>query len=97
LAVAALRNAPVLEGASLAEVYAAQVGELGLEASSAYRAAEYQEMVVQEVEDQLSSVSGVSVDEEMIRLMEYQWAYEAAARLIQSSREMIQAVLDLVR
>jgi len=40
------------------------------------------------------SVSGVSLDEEMTKLIQYQQAYSAAAKLIQSSDEMMQTLLS---
>jgi flagellar hook-associated protein 1 len=97
LDMVALRDAKVLNGSTLESAYATSVAELGLEASAAYRGGEYQDLVVAQLREQRSSVSGVSLDEEMMRLMEYQWAYEAAARLIQTGQEMLQTILDIKR
>ncbi len=40
-------------------------------------------------------VSGVSLDEEMTRLVQVQQAYDAAARIISTVDEMMQTVLSL--
>jgi flagellar hook-associated protein 1 FlgK len=43
-----------------------------------------------------SSVSGVNVDEELVRLMQQQQAYAAAARLVTVADEMARAILQMV-
>ena len=42
-------------------------------------------------------VSGVSLDEEAARLMQYQQAYQAAARLIATAQTLFDTVLDAAR
>ncbi|MCG8442668.1 MAG: hypothetical protein MI723_12760, partial [Caulobacterales bacterium] len=41
-------------------------------------------------------VEGVNVDEELIKLTEFQQAYNASARLIQAASEMTDTLLSLV-
>jgi|HubBroStandDraft_1064217.scaffolds.fasta_scaffold00132_26 flagellar hook-associated protein 1 FlgK len=48
-----------------------------------------------QLNDQLGSISGVNVDEETTNLMNYQRAYEAAARVITTVDELTQSVLDM--
>jgi flagellar hook-associated protein 1 len=48
-----------------------------------------------QLNDQLGSVSGVNLDEETTNLMNYQRAYEAAARVITTVDELTQSVLDM--
>ena len=43
------------------------------------------------------SVSGVSVDEEMVQLVQFQHAYEAAAKLVVTVDEMLDTIIGLVR
>jgi flagellar hook-associated protein 1 FlgK len=45
--------------------------------------------------DYQSSVSGVSLEEEEIRLLAYQHAYQAAARFINLVDELMQDLLDM--
>ncbi len=97
LDVLALRDAPLLDGESLERAWATAVSGLGVEASGAYRVADYQDQVVEQLEQQRSSTSGVNLDEEMIKLLEYQWAYQAAARLIQTGRDMMQSLIEMMR
>jgi flagellar hook-associated protein 1 FlgK len=95
LAIAALRDEGMVDDATAEGYYAAIVGELGVEAAGSYNGAEYQDIVVQQLRDQQSSVSGVNLDEEMVNLMKYQWAYQAAAQLIQTGSEMMQTIIEL--
>jgi flagellar hook-associated protein 1 len=48
-----------------------------------------------QLNDQLGSVSGVNLDEETTNLMNYQRAYEAAARVVTTVDELTQSVLDM--
>jgi len=41
--------------------------------------------------------SGVSIDEEMTSLIKFQYAYQAAARLINVADEMFQSILGIVQ
>jgi flagellar hook-associated protein 1 FlgK len=96
LAVASLRDTPLVGSSTAEGAFAALVAEVGVEASRAYNNSEYQNAVVQQLEDHMSATSGVNLDEEMINLMKYQSAYEAASKLIVTAQEMLQAILDLV-
>ena len=42
------------------------------------------------------SISGVSLDEEMINLIKYQNAYTAAAKLISIADELMESVLNMI-
>jgi len=54
-----------------------------------------QQSIVAQVVAQRESVSGVSLDEEAINLMQYQRAYEAAARFLKVADEMTQTLIAL--
>jgi flagellar hook-associated protein 1 FlgK len=43
------------------------------------------------------SASGVSLDEELTKLMTYQKAYEGAAKVINMGTQMLDTVLGLIR
>ena len=56
----------------------------------------HQSDMMAQLENQRESVSGVSLDEEMINLIKFQNAYTAAAKLITTADEMMQTVLQMV-
>jgi flagellar hook-associated protein 1 FlgK len=58
---------------------------------------DHQESAMTIMEQQRESRSGVSIDEELTKLMKYQYAYQAAARLISVADEMFQDILGVVK
>jgi flagellar hook-associated protein 1 FlgK len=52
--------------------------------------------MVHQLENYRESISGVSIDEEMVNLVRYQNAYQAAAKLITTADEMMQTVLNMI-
>ena len=56
----------------------------------------HQSNMLAQLENQRESVSGVSLDEEMINLIKFQNAYTAAAKLITTADEMMQTILQMV-
>ena len=93
-----LRETRIMSGNSVSvdDFYAAMMETLGVLSQEATFMRENQEFMVQQLENERSSISGVSLDEEMTNLIRYQHAYEAAARLVQSVDEMMEAVLEMV-
>ena len=71
------------------------VSSIGIESQSAQRAREYNEIIVSELNASRDSISAVSLDEELTKLIEYQHAYTAAAKLITTADEMLQVLIDL--
>jgi flagellar hook-associated protein 1 FlgK len=51
--------------------------------------------MVQNLENYRQQVSGVSLDEEMVNLVKFQHAYNAAAKLITTADEMMDEILAL--
>ncbi|MDY6864224.1 MAG: flagellar hook-associated protein FlgK [Thermodesulfobacteriota bacterium] len=73
------------------------VSEVGLFAQNIERELKHQENVVDHIKNRISSLSGVSLDEEMTNLIKYQQAYNAAAKLIIVSDEMLNTLLNIRR
>jgi flagellar hook-associated protein 1 FlgK len=80
---------------TFSEFYNALVGDVGRAVEDADTQVEHQSTMLQHLGSYRESVSGVSLDEEMINLMNYQSAYEAAAKLIQTADELLQTVIDM--
>ena len=76
--------------------YAANLsGAIATKASNADTAATSAAAVATETQSRLSSAEGVNVDQEMISLTTYQQAYNASARLVQASKDMFTALLNI--
>lgn len=80
--------------ATLDEFYRAFVGQLGIEARYYRGAEETFRALLQQAENQRKSESGVSLDEEMTRMIQYQQAYSAAARVITTMDEILDTLIN---
>ena len=78
------------------DYYGAIVRDVGNEVLKSEAAYNHQSSMVTQLENQRESVSGVSLDEEMINLIKFQNAYTAAARLITTSDEMMETILQML-
>jgi flagellar hook-associated protein 1 len=72
------------------------VGSIGIESQSITREREYKETIQDEMNATRDNISAVSLDEEMADLIKYQQAYTAAAKLITTSEEMLETILNTV-
>jgi flagellar hook-associated protein 1 len=80
---------------TIEDYYHAMVGSIGIVSSSISRNAEFSEMMVNELNTLRDSISAVSLDEEMTNLIKYQHAYQAAAKLITISDEMLDTLISV--
>lgn len=79
------------------DFYNAQVAEIGISTQRANKSAESQKNIMTQLSNMRESVSGVSLDEEAAKMIEFQKSYEASARLIKVADEMFDTVLNLKR
>lgn len=82
--------------ASLGEYYEDLVTEVALEVSSSANGKQVFGTIADQADARRQSVSGVSTDEELIKLMNFQQAYTAATKLVTTVDEMLQSVLNMV-
>lgn len=87
-------SAPSGLNGSFASFYAGLVGDLGVDAQSAVRNKENVQVLVDSVDYNRQSVSGVSLDEEMTNLVTFQHAYNASARMITVIDEMLDRIIN---
>ncbi len=69
--------------------------EAGSRRASAVQQMDIENAVLENAVNRRFSISGVSLDEEMAKLMETQKAYEAAAKILQTVDEMMQTIIGL--
>lgn len=97
--ISSLQNKPLMQGgtATIDDFYNSQVGQVGILAQRANKAADAQKNIVEQISKIRESVSGVSLDEEATKMIEYQKSFDASARLIKTADEMLETVLNLKR
>lgn len=97
-AIAALRDAGVkaLNGDSISSSWLKTVERTAVKAASAETRAAAASTVRSSLEAQHAGVTGVSLDEESINLINYQQAYQGAARFISVVNDLTQVLMDLV-
>jgi flagellar hook-associated protein 1 FlgK len=76
--------------------YAASVASsIGSLSKNAQDLSEYHQNLLSTVQAQRDSVSGVTIDEEMTNLIKYQYAYQAAARLLNTADTLFSSLLAI--
>lgn len=79
------------------EFYRGIITQIGLDTQEAERLMENYEMQKQTLENRRQEVSGVSIDEELVKMIKYQQSYNAAARLFTTLNEMLDTIIGLGR
>jgi flagellar hook-associated protein 1 FlgK len=88
LDIAALRGGPV------DKEYAQLVTTIGNEVADAKRQEATAQVLTDNLKDRRESVSGVSLDEEMTNLIRFQRAYQASARAMSTTDEMLDVLIN---
>ena len=86
-----------LDGKSFTEFYAGLSAKVGGQLSNARFDQQSQTQLSAQVTSFRDQLSGVSLDEEALHLMEYQRAYEASARMVTVLDELMQTAVNLGR
>jgi flagellar hook-associated protein 1 FlgK len=99
IAIHALRNQLTLGGGTTTFDAAANtlVSLVGSDAAEAEVYAAHQADVTSYLQGYRDSVSGVALDEEMVNLVKFQAAYNAAAKMISMADDMLDTLLGMVR
>ncbi len=85
------------ETTSFDNFFSSLVTDAGAGVRSAEDAMVTQQAILEQTQAQREAVSGVSLDEEAVRLLQYQKAYEAAARFLKVANDMTQTILSLAQ
>ncbi len=93
----AVHDQPVAAGKTANEYYGNVVFGIGSDVANATAEQEATGLVLAQLQDQRGSISGVSLDEEAANLLQYQRAYEAAAKVVTTINDMLEAAVNLGR
>jgi len=98
IAIANLQNSLLMSGgtANYDDFYNSLVSDVGIAVQSAQTNCDHQTEMVSSLDNYRESISGVSLDEEMVNLVKFQHAYDAAAKLITAVDEMMNTVMNMV-
>jgi len=94
VALANVFNTALPDGRTAAETYGDIVGDIGQRKSAVAQAVETQNAIKAQVQTMRESMSGVSLDEEMVSLTKYQRAYEAAGRVLSTVDQLMQTLIN---
>jgi flagellar hook-associated protein 1 FlgK len=90
------KDSAELGNLSVAESYGTLVGEVGFEVSSASTALQVGATLQIGLEQRRESVSGVNVDEELVDLMRYEQAFQAASEYISIINRLNDELLSIL-
>jgi len=80
---------------TFSDYYTSIVGRIGQELANSNWSVEHQNNVMDRLSNLRESVSGVSVDEEMVKLIQYQLGYNAAGKLCSVVDEMLDTLMSI--
>jgi len=84
-----------LSSATFEEYYQGMVSDVGIMSKAALDSLTYDDNLRFELEKKRDAVSGVSLDEEAANLLKYQRMYEAGARIIKVTDELMEMIINL--
>jgi flagellar hook-associated protein 1 len=93
--LSAVANQDVANGQTPIDAYSTLVGQVGSATSNTSADADSSGLILQQLQDQNGSVSGVSLNEEASNLIQYQAAYQAAARVVSTVNLLLLDAVNL--
>lgn len=94
--VGAVWNGSTLQpGANVTDAYANVIANVGVRVQSAKAASDLSTAVSDQAAKDLAAKSGVNLDEEAARLIQYQQSYQAAAKMLQVAQSIFDSLLQL--
>jgi len=87
----------VAPGMNVTDAYAAALGTIGIRVQSGQAAADQSAAIASDATAAVSEKSGVNLDEEAARLIQFQQSYQAAAKMLQIAQSLFDSLLTLGR
>jgi flagellar hook-associated protein 1 FlgK len=94
-AMLALQNQTIVNGQTPLNAYSNLVFQVGNDVSTAQSESTSAQAMVQQLQNQIGSVSGVDINEESVNLVQYERAYQAAAQVSSVIDTLTAAAINL--
>jgi flagellar hook-associated protein 1 len=94
-ALYALSTQSGINGQTPSDYYSGIVFNVGNATANATAEQSASSLILQQLNDQRSSISGVSLDEEAANLVEYQQGYDASAQVVTAINDMMETVINM--
>jgi flagellar hook-associated protein 1 len=95
--LSAVHDQAVAGGQKPLDFYSGMVFQVGSDTANTAADLDASQLILRQLEDQRSAISGVSLDEEAANVLRYQTAYQAAARVVTTVNDMLDAAVNLGR
>jgi flagellar hook-associated protein 1 FlgK len=89
-----LRDVAMFDGSAMTDGYASMMSQIGIRVQSASYSAEISSSIATNLETDRTAVSGVNLDEEAAKLLQYQQAYQASAKMIQIANSIFDTLIQ---
>lgn len=95
-AMMGLRDMALFDGGTLGDGYAGMIAQVGVRTQAAQYAADVSTQIAANAEDDRTSVSGVNLDEEAARLLQFQQAYQSCSKMVQIANSIFDSLLSSI-
>ena len=93
-AMLAIRDLALFDGAATTDGYAGLMADIGVRVQSAGFASAVSQSIATNATADQASLAGVNLDEEAARMLQFQQAYQASAKLLQVSQTLFDSLLQ---
>jgi flagellar hook-associated protein 1 FlgK len=95
LAIGNLLHNPVFNGGSVTDQYGSLVFNIGNDTANAQAGFKEHDAMASQLQNQMQSISGVSIDEETAQILQFQRSFQASSKVISAVDQMLQTVLGM--
>ncbi|WP_422845257.1 flagellar hook-associated protein FlgK [Acidovorax sp. M2(2025)] len=93
-ALMGLRDVKMFDESTLSDGFAGAIAQVGTRTQSALYAADLSTTIAANLERDRTAISGVNLDEEAAKLIQYQQAYQASSKMIQIAQNIFDSLIQ---
>lgn len=94
--IASLKEQKILNGLSIGESYSSFINSIANTIQQSQQNYDTYDLVLNQLNQQKASYSGVSVDEEMMNIIKYQRSFDASAKLVSVADKLLETIINMV-